>query len=137
MAIARKPAKKKPKQDAKLASMKAELKQMLSQPLLARGTSVRYITSGSNPLAEELLKQRSWTTTTKGEHVVMVFPGPCAVLDHRSSPDISSVMLGLGGGKPDAGEDVAEALKNKPKGRKKSEVKPKSEEDEWNGIETS
>ncbi|KAL0071272.1 ATP-dependent RNA helicase [Marasmius tenuissimus] len=112
----RKPAKKKPKQDAKLASMKAELKQMLSQPLLARGVSVRYITGGSNPLAEELLKQRSSTT---------------------SSEDISPVMLGLGGGKADAGEDVAEALRNKSKGRRKSEMKPKTEKSEWNGIGSS
>ncbi|KAL0579934.1 ATP-dependent RNA helicase [Marasmius crinis-equi] len=113
----RKPTKKKPKQDAKLASMKAELKHLLSQPLLARGASVRYITSGSNPLATELIQQN----------------------DLMTSAGASPVMLGLGGGKPDAGKDVADAMKTKTKERKKSETKPRAQKkedpDEWHGIE--
>jgi ATP-dependent RNA helicase DDX24/MAK5 len=41
--------------DAKTATLKAQLKQMLSQPLLAKGISARYITSGSRQIVDELL----------------------------------------------------------------------------------
>ncbi|KAG2008212.1 ATP-dependent rRNA helicase RRP3 [Coprinopsis cinerea AmutBmut pab1-1] len=41
--------------NAKLASLKAELKQMLAQPLVARGISAKYITSGSRPVVDDLL----------------------------------------------------------------------------------
>ncbi|KAF5343466.1 hypothetical protein D9758_011860 [Tetrapyrgos nigripes] len=41
--------------DAKNAAMKAELKRMLAQPLVAKGVSVNYITSGSNPIVDGLL----------------------------------------------------------------------------------
>ncbi|KAJ4473034.1 ATP-dependent RNA helicase [Lentinula aciculospora] len=40
---------------AKTAVMKAQLKQMLAQPLIARGISAKYITSGSHPIIEELI----------------------------------------------------------------------------------
>ncbi|KAG7095722.1 hypothetical protein E1B28_006435 [Marasmius oreades] len=112
----RKPSMKKPKQDAKLAAMKADLRHLLSQPMLARGTSVRYITSGNNPLVEELLQQD-------------------ISMPSEESPN---VMLGLGGGNRDAGKDVTDALKRK--GKRRSEVNPKKEgeeEEEWKGIATS
>jgi len=38
-----------------MASMKAELKHLLSQPLIARGISTRYITSGSRLIVDDLL----------------------------------------------------------------------------------
>ena len=38
-----------------MASMKAELKHLLSQPLIAQGISTRYITSGSRPIVDDLL----------------------------------------------------------------------------------
>lgn len=38
-----------------MAGMKAELKHLLSQPLIARGVSARYITSGSRPIVDDLL----------------------------------------------------------------------------------
>ena len=38
-----------------MASMKAELKHLLSQPLIAQGISTRYITSGSRPVVDDLL----------------------------------------------------------------------------------
>ena len=38
-----------------MASMKAELKHLLSQPLIARGISRRYITSGSRFIVDDLL----------------------------------------------------------------------------------
>ncbi|KIJ61810.1 hypothetical protein HYDPIDRAFT_115264 [Hydnomerulius pinastri MD-312] len=51
-----KPSKYQKKQfDAKTASLKAELKGMLSRPLLARGVSTRYITSGSRPIADDII----------------------------------------------------------------------------------
>jgi hypothetical protein len=38
-----------------MASMKTELKHLLSQPLIARGISTRYITSGSRLIVDDLL----------------------------------------------------------------------------------
>ncbi|KAH0835852.1 ATP-dependent RNA helicase [Lanmaoa asiatica] len=38
-----------------IAALKAELKEMLSRPLIARGVSTRYITSGSRPIADDIL----------------------------------------------------------------------------------
>lgn len=46
---------KKKAKDHKMAAMKAELKHMLSQPLLATGISTRYITSGSRLIVDDLL----------------------------------------------------------------------------------
>ncbi|KAF8644930.1 hypothetical protein AX16_008212 [Volvariella volvacea WC 439] len=43
------------KREVKNAALKAELKQMLAQPLLAKGVSARYITSGSRPVVDGLL----------------------------------------------------------------------------------
>ncbi|KAF7351230.1 DEAD-domain-containing protein [Mycena sanguinolenta] len=51
-----KPANQKRKaKDLKNARMKAELKRLLAQPLVARGVSTRYITSGSKPIVDDLL----------------------------------------------------------------------------------
>lgn len=51
-----KPAKQKRKaKNAKNAALKSELKQLLSQPLLARGVSTRYITGGSRPIVDDLI----------------------------------------------------------------------------------
>ena len=50
------PTKHKAKsQNAKTAVLKAELKQLLSQPLIAKGISTRYITSGSRPIVDDLI----------------------------------------------------------------------------------
>ena len=38
-----------------MVNMKAELKHLLSQPLIARGISTRYITSGSRLIVDDLL----------------------------------------------------------------------------------
>ncbi|KAI0051336.1 DEAD-domain-containing protein [Auriscalpium vulgare] len=40
---------------AKVAALKAELNAMLRQPLVARGVSTRYITSGSRPIVDDIL----------------------------------------------------------------------------------
>jgi ATP-dependent RNA helicase DDX24/MAK5 len=37
------------------AAMKAELGEMLERPLITRGVSTRYITSGSRPIVDDLL----------------------------------------------------------------------------------
>lgn len=46
---------KRKAQNAKNAGLKAELKRLLSQPLIARGVSTRYITSGSRPIVDDLI----------------------------------------------------------------------------------
>jgi len=43
------------KQDVATAALKNELKQLLSQPLLARGISAKYITSGARSVADDLM----------------------------------------------------------------------------------
>ncbi|KAI0266534.1 DEAD-domain-containing protein [Gloeopeniophorella convolvens] len=45
--------------DAKVAGLKARLKELLKQPLVARGASTRYITSGSRPIAHDILAGKS------------------------------------------------------------------------------
>ncbi|THH00977.1 hypothetical protein EW026_g1631 [Hermanssonia centrifuga] len=51
-----KPSKyQKKKRSAKSAALKAELKQLLAQPLIARGVSTRYITSGSRPIVDDVI----------------------------------------------------------------------------------
>lgn len=42
-------------QNAKLGAMKEELKRLLAQPLVARGVSTRYITSGSRPIVDDIV----------------------------------------------------------------------------------
>ncbi|KAJ3862205.1 ATP-dependent RNA helicase [Lentinula novae-zelandiae] len=50
------PNKRQRKVDqATTAALKAQLKQMLAQPLIARGISAKYITSGSNHIVDELI----------------------------------------------------------------------------------
>ena len=46
---------KRKAKDRQMTSMKAELRELLSQPLIARGISTRYITSGSRPIVDDLL----------------------------------------------------------------------------------
>ena len=41
--------------DRQLEAMKAELRQMLSEPLIVHGVSAKYITSGSRPIVDDLL----------------------------------------------------------------------------------
>ncbi|KAJ3810882.1 ATP-dependent RNA helicase [Lentinula aff. lateritia] len=50
------PNKRQRKADqATAAALKAQLRQMLAQPLIARGISAKYITSGSNHIVDELI----------------------------------------------------------------------------------
>jgi len=41
--------------DVKLGQLKAELRELLRQPLVARGVSTGYVTSGSRPIAHDIL----------------------------------------------------------------------------------
>ena len=50
------PRKQKKKiQNAKTTDLKAELKNLLSQPLISKGISTRYITSGSRSIVDDLV----------------------------------------------------------------------------------
>ncbi|KAL4079554.1 ATP-dependent RNA helicase [Scleroderma citrinum] len=52
-----KPSKYQKKRfDAKIVSLKTELKELLAKPLLARGISARYITSGSKTIVDDLIQ---------------------------------------------------------------------------------
>ena len=46
---------KKKTANEKTAALKAELKEFLAQPLVARGVSTRYITSGSRSIVEDVM----------------------------------------------------------------------------------
>lgn len=46
---------RKKRADAKIAVLKAKLRELMSQPLLSRGVSTRYITSGSRPIADDII----------------------------------------------------------------------------------
>jgi ATP-dependent RNA helicase DDX24/MAK5 len=46
-------------EESKTFALKAQLKDMLAQPLVARGISTRYITSGSRPIVDDLLSGES------------------------------------------------------------------------------
>lgn len=46
---------RKKNNDAKMAVLKAKLKELMAQPLLSRGVSTRYITSGSRPIADDII----------------------------------------------------------------------------------
>ncbi|KAG1877058.1 DEAD-domain-containing protein [Suillus tomentosus] len=46
---------RKKNNDAKMAVLKAKLKELMAQPLLSRGVSMRYITSGSRPIADDII----------------------------------------------------------------------------------
>ena len=50
---------KRAKTDAKRVAMKAELRELISQPVIARGVSTKYITSGSKPIIDDLLAGES------------------------------------------------------------------------------
>lgn len=45
--------------ESKTFALKVQLKEMLAQPLVAKGVSTRYITSGSRPIVDDLLAGES------------------------------------------------------------------------------
>ena len=59
--------------DAKVARLKAELKGLLAQPLVAKGVSTRYITSGAVSIADDMLAGNCASPySISGCHVVLI-----------------------------------------------------------------
>jgi len=107
-----------------MQGMKAELKHLLSQPLLAKGISARYITSGSRPIVDDLLA---------GERECLSFePFPNRSLN--LSCLVNETMVGLK--KAEAGSEMAVAKKKKAKKQTQSIAAVKNEEleEEWSGF---
>jgi ATP-dependent RNA helicase DDX24/MAK5 len=97
-----------------LGRLKAELRGLIKQPLVARGVSTRYVTSGSHPIAHGMLSGecRSFHLPT----------APClsdSQADHEG-------MIGVR--RTEAGNDVA------PRKGKKENKKDDIEFEEWTGI---
>jgi len=105
--------------DAKIKDQKLQLKRLLTQPLLAQGVSKRYITSGSNPIAHELLAGESESTICRGGNQ------PCA--QWKPSPLWTGHGIMLGVKKTSARSDLS---KKKAKRRSKKE----DEHEEWSGF---
>lgn len=106
---------RKKKADAKIAVLKAKLRELMSQPLLSRGVSTRYITSGSRPIADDII-------SGDGKSLGLKFP-PLFLLRCV----VHETMLGLK--KSEAGDDLVAAAKRKPMHKKVHE-----EPEEWNGF---
>lgn len=99
--------------EAKLGQLKAELKGLLKQPLIARGVSTRYVTSGSNPIAHDMLAgECGWF------YVPMTLCLSDSQTDHEG-------MIGVR--KAEAGADIAP-------GKTKENTKHEYEFEEWTGI---
>ncbi|KAH8103065.1 ATP-dependent RNA helicase [Cristinia sonorae] len=101
--------------NAKTAALKAELKQLLAQPLVARGISTRYITSGSTRIVDDMIAGQCSSTLTLAAKLRLT--------PHRTDHE---TMLGMK--KTQAGHDVGESR------RKKVKKQPKEEAEEWNGF---
>ena len=108
--------------------MKAELKDLLSQPLLAKGISAKYITSGARPIADDLLAGQCKCAIVF-RHLCL----SCLRINHCCAID-NETMLGLK--KAEAGSEVA-AVKQKKKAKvPKAAVKKEEMEEEWRGAST-
>ncbi|KAG6377615.1 ATP-dependent RNA helicase [Boletus reticuloceps] len=104
------------------AVLRAELKEMLSRPLIARGVSTRYITSGSRPIADDILGGKGssrWFMRRREKNNI------------GSNPDciVHETMLGLA--RTDARSDLVSVHRSR-----NATVDTKQEEDpeEWAGI---
>ena len=101
--------------EAKLGQLKAELRGLLKQPLVARGVSTRYVTSGSNPIAHNMLA------------------GECGWIDVPTTLCLSDSLTDhegmIGVRKTEAGADIAPW-----KERTVAVTKENEEFEEWTGI---
>lgn len=123
---------------AKLNAMKAELKRLLAQPLVARGVSTKYITSGSRPIVDDIVRgecefARSFSLPLSFCHLpsflcVTHKSSCCGDADHEG-------MVGVK--KAEAGDDLMAVKKGKGKDKKKEKAKKgkgvKKEEDHGDG----
>ena len=105
-----------------MASMKAELKHLLSQPLIAQGISTRYITSGSRLIVDDLLAGNR-------EFIYILLDLNFDWL--KNNKKVNEAMVGLK--KAEAGSDMIVA-KEKKKKKKQLEGSREDVEDEWGGI---
>ena len=104
-----------------MASMKAELKHLLSQPLIAQGISTRYITSGSRLIVDDLLAgNREFIYILLGLNFDWL----------KNNKKVNEAMLGLK--KAEAGSDMIVAKEKKRK--KQLEGSKEDVEEEWGGI---
>ena len=103
--------------DAKLGQLKAELRGLLKQPLVARGVSTRYVTSGNHPIAHDMLA---------GECRWFQIPTARCISDRQADRE---GMIGVR--RTEAGNDIAPR-----KGRtvKKEKGKDGMAFEEWTGI---
>ena len=105
-----------------MASMKAELKHLLSQPLIAQGISTRYITSGSRLIVDDLLAgNREFIYILLGLNSDRL----------KNNKKVNAAMVGLK--KAEAGSDMIVA-KEKKKKKKQLEGSKEDVEEEWGGI---
>lgn len=113
---------KRKAKDQKIQGMKAELKHLLSQPLLARGVIKNYITSGSVSIVDDLIagsraSLRLFLERTCTER----YP-------------VNDTMVGMK--KAEAGSEMTIAKKKKKKTPQAvATVKPEEFEEEWTGID--
>ncbi|KAF8553319.1 P-loop containing nucleoside triphosphate hydrolase protein [Imleria badia] len=84
---------KRKRTNAQTAALKAELKDMLSRPLIARGVSTRYITSGSRPIADDIIAGKvhdsmlGLTRTDAGSDLVSVRRTHSVDTKHEQDPE--------------------------------------------------
>lgn len=58
---------KEKRMNGQIEALKAELTGMLSRPLIAKGVSTRYITSGSRPIADDILAGKGESCSDDGK----------------------------------------------------------------------
>jgi ATP-dependent RNA helicase DDX24/MAK5 len=117
-----KPANQKRKaKDLKNAAAKAQLKRLLAQPLVARGVSTRYITSGSTPIVDDLLAGECKRSFSAGWRPSLI---------NLRCGSVNEAMVGVK--KTEAGNDLVVGKKKKAKA-----VAKRPEDEEWHGIEAT
>ena len=105
--------------DTRIKDQKQQLKQHLMQPLLAQGVSKRYVTSGNNPIAHELLAGESKSAICRcGDR-------SCAEWKFSQLRIGHGIMLGVK--KTSARSDLS-------RGKAKRRSKKEYEHEEWSGF---
>ena len=109
--------------DQQMQGMKAELKHLLSQPLLARGVIKNYITSGSVSIVDDLIAgSRASLRLSRSEPVLNGHP-------------VNDTMVGMK--KAEAGSEMTITKRKKKKTPQVvATVKSEEIEEEWSGIDT-
>jgi len=116
-------------QAAKTAAMKSELKKLLAQPLIARGVSTRYITSGSRPIVDDIIAGDGEPLSCISQ--IMLLNSVQFVSFHRTCA-VHDSMLGLK--KVQAGSDIVRTKIKKAVKPKKDAAALTGKHEEWNGF---